>query len=184
MLCLSQHDVPLLPGCSCIILPTPGPPVVCKPGAGGGPEVVLPPLLIMNVQLPDYPAGFWGSSDGPGQSIVYYFQLRCVVGRCAVCWCALHCCFVCVQRCQQTPTNTHQYNQPNAREDFDPEKCENTAALGLLKRFVSNGREAGGEPTRDRLKMIVRCAAAGPGTLQLWGGEGGNCWRSPTGRVL
>jgi hypothetical protein len=42
------------------------------------------------------------------------------------------------------------------REDFDPDKFENTAALGLLQRFVSNGREADGSPTRDRLKLIVR----------------------------
>jgi hypothetical protein len=50
---------------------------MCKPVSGGGPDVALPPLLIMNVQLPDYPAAFWGANDGPGQSIVYYFQLRC-----------------------------------------------------------------------------------------------------------
>jgi hypothetical protein len=49
---------------------------VCKPLVPGGPEVALPPLLVMNVQLPDYPAAFWGTSDGPGQSIVYYLQLR------------------------------------------------------------------------------------------------------------
>lgn len=42
------------------------------------------------------------------------------------------------------------------REDFDPDKFENKAALGLLQRFVSNGREADGSPTRDRLKLIVR----------------------------
>ena len=42
------------------------------------------------------------------------------------------------------------------RDDFDPDKFENTAALGLLQRFVSNGREADGSPTRDRLKLIVR----------------------------
>lgn len=42
------------------------------------------------------------------------------------------------------------------RDDFDPEAFENQAALGLLQRFVSNGREADGSPTRDRLKMIVR----------------------------
>jgi hypothetical protein len=41
-------------------------------------------------------------------------------------------------------------------EDFDPTKFENTAALGLLQRFVNNGREADGSPTRDRLKMIPR----------------------------
>lgn len=49
---------------------------MCKSAVGGGPEVVLPPLLIINVQLPDYPAAFWGTNDGQGQSIVYYFQLR------------------------------------------------------------------------------------------------------------
>jgi hypothetical protein len=42
------------------------------------------------------------------------------------------------------------------REDFEPEKFKNTAALGLLQRFVSNGRESDGSPTRDRLKLIVR----------------------------
>jgi hypothetical protein len=54
--------------------------VVCKPVSGSGPDVALPPLLIMNVQLPDYPAAFWGTNDGPGQSIVYYFQLRWGIG--------------------------------------------------------------------------------------------------------
>lgn len=53
-----------------------GPPVVCRPTQPGGPEVVLPQLLIMNVQLPDYPAPFFGTNDGRGQSLVYYFQLR------------------------------------------------------------------------------------------------------------
>lgn len=41
-------------------------------------------------------------------------------------------------------------------EDFDPDKVDNPAALGLLQRFVTNGREADGSPTRDRLKMIPR----------------------------
>jgi hypothetical protein len=44
------------------------------------------------------------------------------------------------------------------RDDFDPDTFENKAALGLLQRFVTNGREVDGSPTRDRLKMIVRCA--------------------------
>eukprot|EP00775_Hariotina_reticulata_P011572 gene11572-11716_t len=99
-------------------LPQTGPPVVCQ-AVNGGPEVVLPAMLIINVQLPDYPAALWGTSDGPGQSIVYYFGLS---------------------------------------EDFDQTKVENTAALGLLQRFISNGREADGSPTRDRLKMIPRVA--------------------------
>ncbi|KIZ06999.1 hypothetical protein MNEG_0944 [Monoraphidium neglectum] len=84
-------------------------------------DTPLPPLLVFNVQMPQYPAAFWGASDGPGQSIVYYFALP---------------------------------------EDFDPETFQNRAALGLLQRFVSNGRESDGSPTRERLKMIVRCCNA------------------------
>ena len=84
-------------------------------------DVALPPLLVFNVQLPQYPAAFFGASDGLGQSIVYYFALP---------------------------------------EDFDPATFENQAALGLLARFVANGREADGSPTRERLKMIVRCCNA------------------------
>lgn len=81
-------------------------------------DVALPPLLIFNVQLPQYPATFFGATDGVGQSIVYYFALP---------------------------------------EDFDPPRFENQAALGLLQRFVANGREVDGSPTRERLKMIARC---------------------------
>lgn len=80
--CLSRICLLLKPTkfltCSvvCLCAAFAGPPVVCKPAVPGGPEVVLPQLLIMNVQLPDYPAPFWGTNDGRGQSIVYYFQLR------------------------------------------------------------------------------------------------------------
>jgi len=42
------------------------------------------------------------------------------------------------------------------REDFDPATFPNQKALGLLKRFVQNGREADGSPTRDRFKVIPR----------------------------
>jgi hypothetical protein len=35
-------------------------------------------------------------------------------------------------------------------------RFENKAALGLLMRFVANGREADGCPTRERLKIIAR----------------------------
>ena len=84
-------------------------------------DATLPPLLIFNVQLPSYAAGFFGPSDGAGQSIVYYFALP---------------------------------------EDFDAARFENQAALGLLARFVSNGREADGAHTRERLKMISRVANA------------------------
>jgi len=84
-------------------------------------DVALPPLLIFNVQLPQYAAGFFGPSDGIGQSIVYYFVLP---------------------------------------DDFDPARFENQAALGLLARFVANGRETDGSSTRERLKMIARIANA------------------------
>lgn len=33
---------------------------------------------------------------------------------------------------------------------FNPATFENQTALGLLRRFVTNGREADGSPTRDR----------------------------------
>lgn len=42
------------------------------------------------------------------------------------------------------------------RDDFDPQTFENRGALGMLKRFVQNGREADQTMTRDRLKLIPR----------------------------
>jgi hypothetical protein len=82
-------------------------------------DTALPPLLIFNLQLPSYAPGIFGPSDGPGESVVYYFSLP---------------------------------------EDFDPAGFPNKAALGLLARFISNGREADGGATRDRLKLIARVA--------------------------
>ncbi|KAI8464727.1 MAG: hypothetical protein J3K34DRAFT_104695 [Monoraphidium minutum] len=41
-------------------------------------------------------------------------------------------------------------------DDFDAATFPNKPALGLLGRFVSNGREADGGSTRDRLKLIAR----------------------------
>ncbi|KAK9813897.1 hypothetical protein WJX73_003693 [Symbiochloris irregularis] len=80
----------------------------------------IPPILVINVQLPIYsPAIFGGRTDGKGQSLVYYFTLP--IG-------------------------------------WQPEQVANQAALKLLQRFVHDGTEAGGEPTRDRLKLIARVA--------------------------
>lgn len=91
------------------------------PRLGPGAEVLpkdqrLPPLLIMNLQLPLYaPTMFGGTNDGNGHSLVYYFALP---------------------------------------EGWEPSQVANKAALGLVQRFVNNGVEADGTPTRDRLKLL------------------------------
>ncbi|KXZ49242.1 hypothetical protein GPECTOR_22g834 [Gonium pectorale] len=77
----------------------------------------LPPLLILTIMLPMYPASFFGANDGPSQSLIYYFGLP---------------------------------------PDFNAATFENQAALALVRRFVTNGREADGSPTRDRFKLIPR----------------------------
>ncbi|KAL3149993.1 hypothetical protein ABBQ38_013349 [Trebouxia sp. C0009 RCD-2024] len=39
------------------------------------PEERLPPVLVVNLQLPTYPASLFGGQDGQGLSLVYYFTL-------------------------------------------------------------------------------------------------------------
>jgi len=80
-------------------------------------EERLPPLLVVNIQLPDYPASLWAKGDGPGCSLVFYFGLP---------------------------------------EGWTPDHESNKAALGLAQRFMHNGKEADGTPTRDRLKLMPR----------------------------
>jgi hypothetical protein len=58
-----------------LLLPQTGPPVMVKSDTPGAPDVALPPLLIMNLQLPSYQPAFFGGNDGPGQSVVFYFAL-------------------------------------------------------------------------------------------------------------
>ena len=41
-------------------------------------------------------------------------------------------------------------------EGWTPAQEPNKAALGLLQRFVHDGREADKVPTRDRLKLLAR----------------------------
>ena len=54
-------------------LPTPP---TLGPGAQALPaDKQLPPLLIINLQLPTYAPSVFGSTDGPGYSLVYYFAL-------------------------------------------------------------------------------------------------------------
>lgn len=53
----------------------PEPPVL-GPGAHALPaDQQLPPLLIVNLQLPLYAPSLFGCNDGPGHSLVYYFAL-------------------------------------------------------------------------------------------------------------
>jgi len=58
-----------------LVLPQTRPPVMVKSDIPGAPDVALPPLLIMNLQLPSYQPSFFGANDGPGQSVVFYFAL-------------------------------------------------------------------------------------------------------------
>lgn len=47
------------------------------PGAADlPPDQQLPPLLIFNVQLPTYAPSLFGSTDGPGHSLIFYFGLE------------------------------------------------------------------------------------------------------------
>ena len=50
--------------------PTLGPAALALP-----PHQQLPPLLIINLQLPTYAPSMFGGSDGVGQSLIYYFAL-------------------------------------------------------------------------------------------------------------
>jgi len=114
----------------------------------------LPPLLVLNIQLPTYPASIWGgggggggggmlgglfggggndddassssssTADGRGHSLVFYFRL---------------------------PDNWDPTSYERSHPAAGP-------ALGLARRFVHNGREGDGTPTRDRLKLIARVA--------------------------
>ena len=54
------------------------------------------------------------------------------------------------------PHNTLHPHYPYAHAS----QVENQAALQLLQRFVHNGREMDGQPTRDRLKLIPRIVNA------------------------
>ena len=123
-----------------VLPPLPAP----SPGhAALAPHDRLPPLLVLNIQLPTYPASIWGggggggggdgnaspappssSADGRGHSLVFYFRL---------------------------PDNW----DPAAYESSHPAA---SPALGLARRLVHNGRELDGSPTRDRLKLIARVA--------------------------
>lgn len=118
-------------------LPAHSDPVLVRSGGGSPADTVLPPLMIFNIQLPNYPAAFFGSNDGPGQSIVFYFALP---------------------------------------DDFDPLLAENQAAVGLLQRFVANGREADGTPTRERLKLIARYSSVAGCVLKPRNSLWCSCW--------
>ncbi|DBA95460.1 TPA: hypothetical protein ACH3X3_013326 [Trebouxia sp. C0006] len=80
-------------------------------------EERLPPVLVVNVQLPAYPASLFGAQDGQGLSLVYYFTLP---------------------------------------EGWEPKDVGSEAALGMLQRFIHDGREQDNTKTRDRLKLIPR----------------------------
>lgn len=98
----------------------PAPPVLGPGCEALAPEERLPPLLIVNLQLPSYSPPLFGKAhDGPGYSLVLYFGLP---------------------------------------PGWEPAREGNRAALELFQRFVHDGVEADGCPTRDRLKLIPHVA--------------------------
>eukprot|EP00887_Chlorella_sp_A99_P000473 scaffold17.g473.t1 len=54
----------------------PKPPQLGPAAAALPPDQQLPPLLIFNVQLPTYAPSLFGSTDGPGHSLIYYLGLE------------------------------------------------------------------------------------------------------------
>lgn len=106
----------------------PTPPVLGAAAQALPPGQKIPPLLIINLQLPTYPPSLFGGNDGKGYSLVYYFGLPM---------------------------------------GWEPSMVHNSAALDLLQRFVNNGIELDGQPTRDRLKLLGRVV-----NIDEWAKEG------------
>jgi hypothetical protein len=94
-------------------LPRPPPPGPAATAAA--PADRLPPLLVINIQVPTYLPTVFGPTDGPGYSLVYYFALP---------------------------------------EGWEPSQVDNPAALGLLRRFVHNGREFDGCAAAAALRLV------------------------------
>ena len=135
-------------------LALPPQPPISRAHAALPPHERLPPLLVINIQMPTYaPSLLGGPVDGPGHSLVYTFALPPEWDPAAS------------ERAAAAGAPaageggaTASTPVPGGAASASTAPAFSGPALALTRRFVHNGKEADGTPTRDRLKLIARVA--------------------------